>query len=61
MSSLEPISVTLVTAGSRGEKLLFRYPFREDKYVNVTGKSLRSRCQIGICMVKKTTCSEMVK
>ena len=42
MSSLEPISVILVTAGSRGEKLLFRYPFREDKYVDVTGKSFHN-------------------
>ena len=30
MSSLEPVSVILVTAGSRGEKLLFRYPFYQD-------------------------------
>ncbi|XP_028395265.1 GATOR complex protein NPRL3-like isoform X2 [Dendronephthya gigantea] len=36
MPSFEPISVILVTAGSRGEKLLFRYPFCQDKYVEVT-------------------------
>ena len=30
MSYLDPVSVILVTAGSRGEKLLFRYPFCQD-------------------------------
>ncbi|CAB4010105.1 Hypothetical predicted protein, partial [Paramuricea clavata] len=34
MSSLEPVSVILVTAGSRGEKLLFRYPFCQDSHVD---------------------------
>jgi hypothetical protein len=32
MSSLDPVSVILVTAGSRGEKLLFRYPFCQGGY-----------------------------
>lgn len=38
MSLLDPISVILVTAGSRGEALLFRYPFCQDSDVEVDGK-----------------------
>lgn len=38
MSFLEPVSIILVTAGSWGEKLLFRYPFCDDSHVD--GKNI---------------------
>ena len=38
MSVLDPVSVILVTAGSRGEALLFRYPFCTGSDVEVDGK-----------------------
>ena len=34
MSFIEPLCVILVTAGSRGEKLLFRYPFCQVNHVD---------------------------
>jgi hypothetical protein len=30
MSSLNPVAIIVVTSGTRGERLLFRYPFEED-------------------------------
>ena len=31
MSDLNPVAIILVTSGTRGERLLFRYPFEEEE------------------------------
>ena len=49
MSFLEPLCVILVTAGSRGEKLLFRYPFCLVNHVD----GMYYQCMSQICTNSK--------
>ena len=55
MDICDPVSIILVTAGSRGQSLLFRYPFAPPRQTKQQEKGeldpLRAGCCLLFCVV----------